>query len=178
MLNKKVIVLILFLIAFILYFFQRNIFSTLKLFGIMPNILIIYILFLGLYTNSKVSISIGIFLGFLLDTIYGKCIGISSMMFCILAYVAAYFDKNFSKDNKITIIIMCIGATFVYELGCYIINSVVFNFEIEFLFFLKKVLIENLYNTLLLIIIYPIFKKLGYILDRKFKHTNLLTKYF
>ena len=176
--GKKTIILILFILGFVLYFLQKNIFSNFPIFGIVPNILIIYILFLGLYTNSKVSIAVGIFLGFLLDTVYGKCIGISSMMFCILAYVSSYFDKNFSKENKITIIIMCIGATFVYELGSYIINSIVFNFEIEFRYFLNKVFIENLYNTLLLIIIYPVFKKFGYILDRKFKQSNLLTRYF
>lgn len=176
--NKKVITIILFLISYILYFFQKNIFSNLTISGIAPNIFIIYILFLGLYTNSKVSIGIGIFLGLLLDTVYGKCIGISSTMFCILAYIASYFDKNFSKDNKITIIIMCIGATFIFEFGYYIINSIVFNFEIEFLKFLKIILIEILYNTLLLILIYPLFKKIGYTLDRNFKESNLLTRYF
>ena len=176
--NKKGITIILFLISFLLYFLQTNIFSKLTIGKIAPNIFIIYILFLGLYTNSKVSNGVGIFIGFLLDAVYGKCIGISSMMFCILAYVASYFDKNFSKDNKITIIVMGIGATFVYELGYYILNSIVFNFDIEFFYFLKIVLIENLYNTLLLILIYPVFKNVGYILDRKFKQSNLLTRYF
>lgn len=176
--NKKGVIVILFLISFLLYFLQRNIFSNLTIGGIAPNLFIIYILFLGLYTNSKVSMSIGIFIGFLLDAVYGKCIGISSMMFCILAYVASYFDKNFSKDNKITIIIMGIGATFIYEFGYYALNSIVFNFDIEFFNFLKIALVENLYNTLLLIIIYPAFKKIGYVLDRKFKKSNLLTRYF
>ena len=176
--SKKAITIILFLIGFLLYFVQINIFSNLKIAGIAPNIFIIYILFLGLYTNSKVSIAIGIFIGFLLDSVYGKCIGISSIMFCILAYLASYFDKNFSKDNKITIMLMCIGATFIFELGYYFINSIVFDFNIEFLHFIKIMLIENVYNTLLLIIIYPIFQKLGYMLDRKFKKSNLLTRYF
>jgi len=177
-LNKKAITIILFIVSFLLYFIQRNIFSKLTIGGITPNIFVIYVLFLGLYTNSKVSIGVGIFIGFLLDTVYGKCIGISSMMFCILAYLASYFDRNFSKDNKITIIVMAIGATFTYEFGYYLIHSIVFNFKVEFWYFFKIVLIEILYNTLLLIIIYPMFKKIGYILDRKFKQSNLLTRYF
>ena len=73
---------------------------------------------------------------------------------------------------------MGIGATFVYELGYYILNSIVFNFDIDFFSFFKIAFIENLYNTLLLIIIYPMFKTLGYKLDRKFKQSNLLTRYF
>ena len=176
--NKKVTIIVLFIISFLLYFLQRNIFSNLKISGISPNIFIIYILFLGLYTNSKISIAIGIFIGILIDAVYGKCIGISSTMFCIIAYLTSYFDKNFSKDNKITIMLMCIGATFIFEFGYYIINSLVFNFDIEFKYFIKIMFIENLYNTLLLIIIYPIFQKVGYILDRKFKRSNLLTRYF
>lgn len=170
--------IILFIIGFLLYFIQKNLFSNLKIAGIAPNIFIIYILFLGLYTNSKVSIAIGIFLGFILDCVYGKCIGISSTMFCILAYLTSYFDKNFSKDNKITIILMCIGATIIFELGYYFINSIVFSFSMEILNFIEKVLIETLYNTLLLIIIYPVFQKLGYMFDRMYKKSNLLTRYF
>ena len=176
--SKKVSTIILFIIGFLLYFIQKNIFSNLKIAGIIPNIFIIYILFLGLYTNSKVSIAIGIFIGFILDCTYGKCIGISSTMFCILAYLTSYFDKNFSKDNKITILLMCMGATIIFELGYYAINSIVFSFNIEFWNFTKKILVEILYNTLLLIIIYPLFQKLGYILDRKYKKSNLLTRYF
>lgn len=176
--NKKITVILLFIISFLLYFIQKNIFSNFKIGEIAPNIFIIYILFLGLYTNSKVSISIGIFIGILLDTVYGKCIGISSIMFCILAYLASYFDKNFSKDNKITILLMCVGATFIFELGYYIINSIVFNFDIEFWYFIKLIVVEIIYNILVLIIIYPLFQKLGYMLDRKFKKSNLLTRYF
>lgn len=176
--NKKATTIILLLFSLVIYFLQRNIFANLKIFGINPNIFIIYILFLGLYTNSKISILISIFIGLIIDATYGKCIGITPTMLCIIAYLAAYFDKNFSKDNKITIILMLIGATFIYEFGYYAINSIVFNYKLEFLYFLKVVLIEILYNILLLIIIYPLFQKVGYMLDRKFKRSNLLTRYF
>lgn len=176
--GKKGITLILFVIGIILYYIQRNIFSNLLIFNVAPNILIIYILFLGLYTNSKVSMIIGIMLGFLLDTVYGKCIGVSSIMFCILAYLVSYFDKNFSKDNKVTIILMIIGATIVYEFGYYLISSFILKYEIEIWYFLKINLIENIYNVLLVILFYPLMQKIGYIIDRKYKKSNLLTRYF
>lgn len=176
--SKKLVTVILFIIGFLLYFIQKNIFSNIPIAGIAPNIFIIYILFLGLYTNSKVSIAIGIFIGFLLDAVYGKCIGISSTMFGVLAYFASYFDKNFSKDNKITILLMCLGATCIYEFGYYVLNMIVYNFSLETWFFIKILFIEIIYNILILIIIYPVFQKLGYMLDRKYKKSNLLTRYF
>ena len=73
---------------------------------------------------------------------------------------------------------MGVGATLIFEFGYYLINSIVFNFDIEILSFVKIILIEILYNTLVLIIIYPLFQKIGYMLDRKFKKSNLLTRYF
>ena len=73
---------------------------------------------------------------------------------------------------------MILGATFVFELGTYFISSIILDFEREFFPFLKILLIECLYNVLLTIILYPIIQKLGYMIDRNFKRSNILTRYF
>ena len=99
-------------------------------------------------------------------------------MFCVIGYLGSYFDKNFSKENKLTIIFMVAGATFIYELGTYFLNSVILNFDREFLYFIKIILIEMLYNVLLSIILYPLIQKAGYTIDRNFKKNNILTRYF
>ena len=99
-------------------------------------------------------------------------------MLCAIGYLGSYFDKNFSKENKLTIIFMVIGATIIFEFGTYFINSIILEFEREYLYFFKIVLIEILYNVLLSIILYPIIQKLGYSIDRNFKKNNILTRYF
>ena len=73
---------------------------------------------------------------------------------------------------------MVLGATFIFELGSYFINSIILEFEREYFAFFKILILECIYNVLLTIIIYPIMQKIGYMMDRSFKRNNILTRYF
>ncbi len=163
---------------FIIYFLQVNILSNFTINGIKPNLFIIFILFIGLFTNQILGISFGIIIGGILDLLYGKTIGITAVMLCIIGYLGAYFDKNFSKENKFTIIFMVLGSTIIFEFGSYFINSIIIGSEREYWPFFKILVIECLYNVLLTIILYPLIQKIGYMIDRNFKRSNILTRYF
>lgn len=176
--RKTLITIALILIFFIIFFLQANVFQTFTIAGIMPNLFVILILFIGLYTNVTLGLSFGVIVGLIIDFVYSKSIGITAVMLCIVGYLGAYFDKNFSKENKITIIIMVAVSTAIFEIGYYIINSVILDFNIEILYFIKILLIEILYNILLTIILYPLIQKAGYSMDRTFKRNNILTRYF
>ena len=69
-------------------------------------------------------------------------------------------------------------STIIFEIGYYGINSVVLGFDTEMLYFAKILAIEVLYNVLLTILFYPFIQKVGYGIDRTFKKTNILTRYF
>lgn len=176
--RKLAIVISLILMFFLTYFLQVNIFSYFTIAGISPNLFIIYILFIGLYATQFLGISFGVIFGLILDLIFGRTIGISAVMLCVVAYLGSYFDKNFSKESRLTIIFMVIGSTLIYEFGAYFLNSIILEFNRELLYFTKIVVVEILYNILITIIIYPLIQKFGYIIDRNLKHTNILTRYF
>ncbi len=176
---KKVwIVIGLILVFFLIYFLQVDLFNNFTIAGVKPNLFVIYVLFIGLFSNQILGISIGVFIGLILDFLYGKTIGTTAIMLCVIGYMGSYFDKNFSKENKLTIIFMVAGATLIFELGSYFMNSIILDFEREYLYFIKIVLIEILYNVLLSIILYPLIQKVGYVIDRSFKKNNILTRYF
>lgn len=176
---RKILTVVGLLIVFLLiYFIQVNIFGTYTIAGVKPNLFVIYVLFIGLFANQVLGISLGVVFGLILDFLYGKVIGPSAVMFCIIGYLGAYFDKNFSKENRLTIIFIVAGSTLIYELGVYFLNSIILSYEREMLYFIKIVLIEILYNVLLSIILYPLIQKIGYVIDRNFKKNNILTRYF
>ena len=176
---RKVLTTIALIIGFIItYFLQVNIFSSLTIGGVKPNLFIIYFLFIGLFGNQLIGTLFGIIFGIFLDSVYGSVIGVSAVMFCIIGFLGSYFDRNFSKENKITIILMIIGATFIFETGKYFLSSIILEYDREFLKFIEIVLIEILYNSLLTIILYPIIQKIGYSVDRTYKRNNILTRYF
>ena len=176
---RKILTIFGLIVVFMLiYFLQVNIFSSFTIAGVKPNLFVIYVLFIGLFANQFVGISLGVVFGIILDLLYGKTIGVSAVMLCVIGYLGSYFDKNFSKENKLTIIFMVAGSTLIYELGTYFLNSIILEFSREYLYFIKIVVLEIIYNVLLAIILYPLIQKIGYEIDRNFKKNNILTRYF
>lgn len=176
---KKFGICVLFFIAFIIiYFLQANIFVNLKIAGVMPNLFVILVLYIGLFANAPVAICFAVITGLILDLIYGKVIGITAVMLCIIAYLSAYFDKNFSKESKLKIVLMVIGVTIIYEVGYYALNALILEFDFEWLNLMRIIIFEVIYNVLIVIIIYPFLQKTGYKVDRTFKKNNILTRYF
>lgn len=164
----------------IIYILQTNFFNWFNIAGIKPNLYVIYLLFLGLFAGRKIGITYGIIFGIILDLLTSKNIGITSIMLGATGFLGGYFDKNFSKENRITIMSMVIGTTIIFELGTYLINSVIIEYDIEIIAFIKILLIELLYNTLITIVIYPTLQKAGYYIEEILKNRNtaLLTRYF
>ena len=176
--KKALTILILIISFFIIYFLQVNFFSWFTIAGVKPNLFIILVLFISLFGGMKVGLPFGIFIGIFLDIIIGKNIGTSSIMLGIIGGIGGYFDKNFSKDSRITIMLMVIGSTCVFEIGTYILQIAQLSIYVEIIPFLIILFIEVIYNTILTIILYPLMQKLGYRIEENFKEQQILTRYF
>jgi rod shape-determining protein MreD len=177
-LKKTIINILLILTFFIIYFLQLNFFSWFKIAGVMPNLFIILVLYIGLFTNRNLGFTYGVIFGILLDLFIGKKIGITAIMLGSIGIIGAIFDKNFSKDSRMTMMIMVLGSTIIYEIGMYILNYIMFSINIEILTFLKILIIEVIYNIILTIILYPLLQKTGYYIENKYKENKILTRYF
>ena len=176
---KKIITVIALIITFlILYFLQANFFSWFTIAGVKPNLFIIFILFISLFAGMKVGISAGIIAGLFLDIVIAKNIGINAIMLGVIGIIGGYFDKNFSKESKITIMLMVIGSTAIFEIGSYLLQIVQLSIYVEILPFINILWVEVLYNTILAIILYPMMQKLGYKIEDTFKEQKILTRYF
>ena len=176
---KKFISVVLLLVVFlIIYFLQANFFSWFTIASIKPNLFIIYILFIGLFAGKKLGLVLGILFGFFIDVVIGRQIGISGIMLGIIGLIGEYLDTNFSKESRITIMIMIACSTIIYEVGCYIFNIITLEMNLEIISFARILLIEVIYNLLITIIIYPIMQKAGHAIEEIFKTKNILTRYF
>ena len=125
------------------------------------------------------SFVLSVIIGLTIDFEVGRqFVGTTAIMLTIISVLSTYLDKNFSKDSRLTIIIMVILATIVYEIGLYGLNIFIFGFETEMGTFMKILLIEVLYNTIITSILYNPMRKLGNLLESYFKERNILTRYF
>lgn len=120
----------------------------------------------------------GLGFGLYLDIILGKNVGISALALGTIGILGEILSKNFSKDSRFIVTFMVIGTTAIYEIATYILMMLRTNSTIEILAFLKILLVEILFNTLITIIIYPIIKKSGYYVENLFDDKYVLTRYF
>ena len=176
---KKVIINIaLVLLAIIIYFLQLNFFSWFTIAGVMPNMFIILVLFIGLFTNKNLGTIYGISIGLIIDLLTNQRVGITAVVLGIVGLLAGIFDKNFSKDNKITIMFIVAATTIATESIIYFLTYILLNTNIDVLVFIKILLIETVYNIFLSIILYPFIQKFGYYIENEYKGNKILTRYF
>ena len=176
---KKVITNITLIITFlIIYLLQANFFTWFNIAGIMPNLFVILVLYIGLFTNRSMGLAYGVVIGLIIDLLIQKNIGTSAIMLGIIGLIGTVFDKNFSKDSRMTIMVMVIACTIIYEFGICFINYILRGVNIEILSFLKILGIEVIFNTILTIILYPIIQKTGYNIEEQYKGNKILTRYF
>ena len=176
--KKLTINICLILTAFIIYFLQSNFFNWFTISRVMPNLFVIFILFIGLFSNRITGIVYGVVIGGILDLTIGTQIGINAVRLGVRGFLAATFDKNFSKDSRATIMFMVLGTTFIFEILVYILNYVVLSTNIEIINFIKILAIEIIYNLIIVIILYPLIQKFGYSIENEYKGNKILTRYF
>ena len=121
---------------------------------------------------------IGFIIGIYLEILTAKQIGIYSIMLMLVGFCGAYFDKNFSKEGKITILFMVSGATIVFETVIYLYTCFKNALPMQMAGFIEILLIEVVFNVLLTIILYPFIRNSGYFLEEVFKKNKILTRYF
>lgn len=176
--KKFFINLCLVLIALLIYFLQSNFFSWFTIAGVKPNLFVIYILFIGLFGNRTMGTIYGITVGMILDYLLEEKVGTNLIGLATIGFLATVFDRNFSKDSRMTIMFMTFGSTIIFEVMTYITKYILYSTNIEIFNFIIILLVEVLYNIILTIILYPMLQKFGYYIENEYKGNKILTRYF
>ena len=176
--KKTFTIICMILVIFLIFFLQSNFFTWFNMSGVMPNLYVILVLFIGLFIKRKIGLISGILFGIYLDITLGKNVGISALALGIIGILGEILSKNFSKDSRYIIMLMVGISTAIYEISVYILTMLRTEATIEIIPFLKILVIEILFNTLITIIIYPIIKKVGYYVENLFDDKFILTRYF
>ena len=176
--KKTLINVFLIITAIIIYYLQSNLFMWFNIAGVKPNLFVVLALFIGLFANRTMGIAYGVGIGALIDILIGKTIGIYSISLGIVGFLAAVFDKNFSKDSRMTIIFMVAGSTIIFEIINYLLNYMILGINAEILNFIIILAIEVIYNIILTIILYSLIQKFGYYIENEYKGNKILTRDF
>lgn len=175
---KKILIIVGLFISFILiYFLQINFFNWYNIAGIQPNLFIILALFIGLYMGKTYGLAIGIIMGLLLDLYIAKMIGTNFLIMGLSGFLGGIYDKNFSKETLITLMLIVAGTTILCETIVYMMQLIFLRVELTILKFIYIVLIEAIYNVILIIILNPLIQKIGNSIEENFKKEKQFSKY-
>ncbi len=176
---KKFLIHVGLILTFIvIYLIQTIFFTHFTIAGIMPNVFIILMLYIGLYMGRTMGVIYGIIYGILIDIWVGKSLGLTSVALALVGILGGLFDKTLSKDSRLTVLLMGAICTIIYEIVLYFFYYMFFKINIEIYSFLKILFIETIYNVLLIIIVYPLMKATGYEIENEIKGDRILTRYF
>ena len=126
--KKTVINISLIILAIVAYYLHSNFFSWFTIVGIMPNIFVILILFIGLFASRTMGTAYGVTVGVFLDLLIGNKVGIYAVSLGTIGLLAGIFDKNFSKNSRMTIMVMVLASTIIFEILKYILSYIFYIF--------------------------------------------------
>lgn len=135
---------------------QSNILNKVEIFGVRPNMLLVIVVAISLWYGLYIGTTFGAIFGLIADSWFSLGLGKYIIMFTLISVLVGYFNKNYKKENIITLIYLVGNITVVYEL-LIAIKSVIINKEMFNLFVLLKVEIVSLIlNILLAFVMYYI----------------------
>lgn len=176
--KKFGVIFSLIVIYFVIYFLQVNFFSWFNIDGIQPNLFVLLALFIGIFINGKMGAISGFIIGLYTDFLFSNSIGISAVILALVGFCGYILEKRFSRDSKITIVLMGLISTGIYEIIVIAFRAITMGATISFIPFIYKIFVELLYNSLLIIILYPLIHRFGIYAEEIFNSKKMLTRYF
>lgn len=170
---------ILFLTAVICFFLQTTLLQKIAIGSISPNLLVIFVVSVGLMRGSYSAMFAGFFMGLLYDLCFSSTIGFNAFLYMAIGYLSGFSCKIYYDNNiKVPLILVALND-FIYNMGIFVFTFLLRG-RIHFLFFLKRIIIpELIYTIFLTVIAYKIFYFINYRFmeqNRKEGNTNWLLR--
>lgn len=172
--RKTLTSVIVFCVISISIFLQANLLEVIPLNGTSANMGIILVASLGLICGKFVGGVTGAVYGLIYDIAFGRAIGIYTGMYILVGLVSGTLNKNFSKDNKVSMILLISIITAIFEAVLYLFFILFRNYDFELQGFVFITIKEILYNTILILMLYKFLIWFGEMINKSKKSYYLL----
>lgn len=164
--RKTLTIIIIFLIIGLTIFFQANLLEVIPLNGTSANLGIVLIASVGLICGKLVGGFIGAIYGLIYDILFGRAIGIYLCAYFLIGIMSGALNKNFSKDNKVSMIFLISILTVIFEISIYLLFVLLRSYEFELIGVAFIIAKEVIYNVLLVIILYKFLIWFGEMINK------------
>lgn len=140
-------------IVVINFIFQTSLYNYLDIFGVIPNISLIFIVIFAMMTNGIIGGSIGFLTGALYDIMIYDVFGVYTLIYFIIGAVIGSFSEDVNRENYSLYSLSTLLSTLFMHISMYIMLFFLkYNVEMAGNIF-KNIVIEIILNTLVSIIV-------------------------
>lgn len=175
--KKYIIDICILIVMFFLLMFDKYILKI-EIFGINISLYYIIILFLGIYLDTVNGLIIISILALIQDITIGVNFGNIIISTLLSFLILKKINKILYEEKLLNVIIKNIVLYFSYILIYIMVRYIIYNNKINYVDIFNIMLKEILIMTLIVIVIYPIFKEIGTYIGKRYKKRNIITKYF
>lgn len=164
---KRIIIIgILILLSFLL---QTSVFSFFPFFGAVPNIILLFVIWIALTNGSIPAMIAGFLCGLLIDIMYGTTLGVYAFFYMILGYINGYFHILFFAEASLLPLVLVFANDCIYHILTYLVFFLPQK-KWNFFFYLRKnILPELIYTTVISLIMYQVFLRMYHWIMKKKK---------
>lgn len=145
MIRKKIVAVIVILLAFVL---QTTVFQAIALADVVPNLLLIVTITFAYLRGRTSGQIIGFICGIMLDMMYGSVIGLYAFIFMTIGFTVGFCRKIYFTDQLLLPIVLIATGDFVYCLYFYITEFLMRGRLHFFFYVIHRFLPEMLYTSL------------------------------
>ncbi len=150
---------------FILTIFQPTLIQWIALWGISPNMFLIFVIVTGFLKGKKAGAICGAVFGLVFDLLVGRLIGISGILFMYIGFGVGIVTERFlSSTGSVAAAVLTFGLALLYAVGYYIAYSMSIGDMGLFYAVIRIILPECLYTAILSLVLFlPIRKSFAII---------------
>lgn len=171
--RRVLIYIVTFFVICISIWFQIGFLNTIPLAGVIANFGIVLISGLGLISGDIVGGIAGAIYGIFADVAFGRGVGFYILLYTATGIIAGLLNSKFAKE-KMSMVMMTLILTIVFEVIAFMLNVIINNFEFDFNTLVTTIILEAVYNMFLAILFYKPVAFLGEKINQLEDRTGLL----
>lgn len=151
---------------------QTTLLHYAAIYGVMPNILIVFVIVTALLRGNVEGGVVGFFAGLALDMLFGSVLGFYALLGFYLGIAAGSINRRLFRENLLVVLFFTFVYSVIYETVVYILNTIMSG-HIDLLYPLTRVILpEAVYNCAVAVLIYALLIRA----DKRFADTGKLAR--
>lgn len=149
---------------FLFYFFfvilllllQTTLMQYATIHGVLPNLLVVFIISAALLRGNVEGGVVGLFAGLAADMMFGSVFGFYALFGLYLGITVGSLNKRMYRDNLLIVVFFTFIYSIAYESVIFIVNNVM-SADMNFLYaFTIIILPEAVYNSAIAVLLFPL----------------------